>query len=289
MSRIDQAWRRASGSLNQNPEPELPAERGEQTEDAALQRYARETAARAPIEPPVPPPHRTIVAPRLPRPRQFGRPQVTFDRKLVVNEKAEPRAVQQYRRLAGALEEVQGQRRLKALMITSASACDGKTLTSANLALTFSETRGKRVLLIDGDVRQPSIHTLFRLPNTTGLSHVLRSDHGDVSFSQVTANLSVLTAGQPDLNTMSALTSDRMQDLVEQFASQFDWVLIDAAPVGFMVDSSLLARITGAVVFVIGAESTPYPLVQRALYALGPEFVVGTVLNRVADDCIQGM
>jgi protein-tyrosine kinase len=289
MSRIDQAWRRASGSLNQNPEPELPAERGEQTEDAALQRYARETAARAPIEPPVLSPHRTIVAPRLPRPRQFGRPQVTFDRKLVVNEKAEPRAVEQYRRLAAALEEIQGQRRLKALMITSASACDGKTLTSANLGLTFSETRGKRVLLIDGDVRRPSIHTLFRVPNTSGLSHVLRSDHGDVSFSQITANLSVLTAGEPDLNTMSALTSDRMQDLVEQFAGQFDWVLIDAAPVGFMADSPLLARITGAVLFVIGAESTPYPLVQRALYALGPEFVVGTVLNRVADDYIQGM
>ena len=85
---------------------------------------------------------------------------------------------------------------------------------------------------------------------------------------------------------MAKLTSARMQALLEEAAASFDWVLLDAPPVGLMPDASLLARLTNAVVFVIAAGSTPYALVERAIADLGRECVIGTVLNRVDEDTI---
>jgi Mrp family chromosome partitioning ATPase len=117
---------------------------------------------------------------------------------------------------------------------------------------------------------------------------VLLTESNDIPLLRISANLSVLPAGHPDVTTSAALTSDRMEDLVDQLAPQFDWILLDAAPVSFMPEAELLARMTGAVLFVIRAGSTPYPLVERAIAALGPDWVVGTVLNRVATDDIPG-
>ena len=98
---------------------------------------------------------------------------------------------------------------------------------------------------------------------------------------QVSELLSVLPAGQ--LDQPMALTSDRMRALLEESAATFDWVLLDAAPVGSMPDAQLLARLTRAVLFVIAAHSTPHALVTRAIGELGPECVIGTVLNCVED------
>jgi non-specific protein-tyrosine kinase len=191
----------------------------------------------------------------------------------------------QYRQLAAAVQQLQTDGGLRTLMVTSALPNDGRTLTVANLALTLSEA-ARRVLLIDADIRQPSLHTLFKLPNACGLSDVLLSERNDLALLQVSPNLSVLPAGRPDLNTIAALTSDRMEDLLEHLSAQFDWILLDAAPVWSMPDARLLARLTGAVLFVIGAGSTPYPLVEKAIATLGAESVVGTVLNRVVNENI---
>jgi capsular exopolysaccharide synthesis family protein len=198
----------------------------------------------------------------------------------VVSGTAAPVAVEQYRRLAGTLHELQVEQGLKTLMVTSALPKEGKTLTVVNLALTLSESCRRRVLLIDADLRRPFIHEVFRLPNATGLNDVLSSGRGDLPFLQVSEHLSVLPAGHSD-QPMAGLTSDRMRVLLEQSAATFDWVLLDAAPVGFMPDAQLLARLTRAVLFVIAAHSTPQLLVSRAIAELDPECVVGTLLNCV--------
>jgi capsular exopolysaccharide synthesis family protein len=284
MSRIDQAWRQVSDPLIHDPEI---AARGEEPSEAVLHQYPGEGGPSRPqAEPPDPLPFRIVAAPRTAERGQFAPLHTAFERKLVVSGKASPLAVVQYRQLAAALQELQAERGLKTLMVTSALPNDGRTLTAANIALTLSETGARRVLLIDADVRRPSLHTLFRLPNACGLSDVLLSEHDDLALLQVSANLSVLPAGRPDLNTIAALTSDRMEDLLEHLSGEFDWILLDAAPVWFMPDAQLLARMTGAVLFVIGAGSTPYPLVAKAIAAVGPESVVGTVLNRVVDENI---
>jgi capsular exopolysaccharide synthesis family protein len=281
MSRVDEAWRRASSLAAHSAGMAAHAQRFEEPDHAVLQHYPRE--ARAPIVPDITPdrwPHRTILAPRTGDRHQLASPPAEFEHKLVVSERAAPIAVEQYRRIAGALHELQVDHGVKTLMVTSAAPDEGKTLTVANLALTLSGSCGRRVLLVDADLRRPQLHELFRLPNATGLSDLLRSERSEIPVLKVTEHLSILTAGQSD-QPMAALTSDRMRVLLEQFSSTFDWVLFDAAPVGFMPDAHLLSRLTGAVLFVIAAQSTQHALVSRAIAGLDPQRIVGIVLNSV--------
>ncbi|MGB2717910.1 MAG: CpsD/CapB family tyrosine-protein kinase [Vicinamibacterales bacterium] len=216
----------------------------------------------------------------------LGPTDAAFEGKLVIGETAPPLCVEQYRRLAAAMHELQQERDLKTLMVTSALPREGKTLTVTNLALTLSNSYARRVLLIDADLRRPSVHEVLNLPNTTGLSEALRSDRVELPLRRVSPMLTVLTAGKADDNPMALLTSERMQRLLEESAARFDWVLLDAPPVGFMPDAGLLAGITRAILFVISAGSTPYQLVQRATAELGRDCIVGTVLNRIEDQNI---
>lgn len=282
MSRVDEAWTRAAGAVAAGGGIAPRVERFETADPSALHHYPKEP--RSPAAPTMAPTERwsqrAVVAPRTGERRQLGPLPQIVERKLVVSEHAMPIAVEQYRRIAGALHELQDEQGLKTLMVTSAAPNEGKTLTVANLALTLSESCSRRVLLIDADLRRPQIHEMFRLPNSCGLSDFLRSDRSDAALLELSEHLSVLPAGQSD-EPMAALTSDRMRTLLEQFSSDFDWILVDAAPVGFMPDAQLLSRLTRAVLFVIAAHSTPYSLISRAIAALDPERVVGVVLNGV--------
>jgi Mrp family chromosome partitioning ATPase len=96
----------------------------------------------------------------------------------------------------------------------------------------------------------------------------------------------VLPAGRVGSNPLGALTSERMRKLVAEAATVFDWVLLDAPPVGLMPDASLLVSLTQGVVFVIAAGSTPHALIERAIAEVGRENIIGTVLNQVAAENI---
>jgi len=283
MSRVHDALTQARAQAPATTGSSLPAQ---STGSSALDQYAHETARPASTDAGDASSVRAVAAPWSGARQKLGPLDPEIAGRLVVGKAADPVAVEQYRRLAGALHELQVERGLKSLLVTSALPGDGKTLTIANLALTLSESYERRVLLIDADLRRPSLHHVFKLPNASGLSDVLRSGRGDVPVLQVSKYLSVLPAGRPDQNPMARLSSDRMQSLLEQTAADFDWVLLDAVPVGLMPDARLLAGLTRAVLFVIGAGSTPYPLVARAIAEIGQECIVGTVLNRVAPDQI---
>ena len=207
--------------------------------------------------------------------RPIGRCRSKAGRQAGDQQGAPPISVEQYRRLAGAVHGLQVDRGLKTLMVTSSLPNEGKTLTVTNLALTLSESYKRRVLL---DRRRPSQAVDPRPVQDSeydgaGRGPALRARRraapAAVDEPQPAAG------GRPDANPMAGLTSDRMRALLEQFNQDFDWVLLDAAPVGFMPDAQLLASVTGAVLFVIAAGSTPYSLVQRAVAELGPECVVG--------------
>ena len=164
-------------------------------------------------------------------------------------------------------------------MVTSAVPREGKTLTATNLALTLSGLYGRRVLLIDADLRRPSVHELLRLPNRIGLGALLRADLAPLPLVDVSPQLSVLVAGPPDASPMAALASTRMKSVLEDAGTRFDWVIVDTPPVGLLPDANLIARWVDGVLLVIAARVTHYRAVQDALALLGPERVVGTVLN----------
>jgi protein-tyrosine kinase len=190
-------------------------------------------------------------------------------------------SLEQYRRLAAALHEAQAEGGLKTVMLTSAVPHEGKTLTAINLALTLSEAYERRVLLIDADLRAPSVHSVLSVTNRRGLAEALADERLELPVVEVSARLSVLTAGRPGRTPLAGLSSPRMGVVLEECGRRFDWVLIDTPPVGVLPDAQLLARLVGAVIVVIGAGKTPAATVERTIAELGPECIIGTVLNRV--------
>jgi len=227
-------------------------------------------------------PPRPIAAPRAPSTGQLGSLDPSLDGKLVGSPNTPPIVIEQYRRLAASLRELQVDTGLKTIMVTSAMPREGKTLTVTNLALTLSTSYRRRVLLIDADLRRPSVHEVFRLPKTVGLSEALRSGSRP-HFLELSPLLSVLPAGELEGDPLSALTSGRLPELVDHCTTAFDWVLFDAPPVGLMPDGNVLARLTKAVVFVIAAGITPHQMIQRAISEIGRDLIVGTVLNRIEE------
>jgi protein-tyrosine kinase len=187
---------------------------------------------------------------------------------------------EQYRRLAATLYHTQVAGGLKVVMIASAVAGEGKTLTAANLALTLSESYRRNVLLIDGDLRRPSLHTVFRMESTPGLSDGLIAEHTKMPLHRLTEHLTLLTAGRPTSDPMAALISSRMQRLIREARETFEWIIIDTPPVGLMTDANLMAAMADGAIVVVKAGSTPYHLVHRAVDALGRDRLLGVVLNR---------
>lgn len=299
MSRVDEALRRVAAAPGMAATGPQVAERpAEQWDRSVLEHYPHEEGA--PLDPPASPgSNLSPVSPvssvemRVRPPADYGRfsdcvvsPRFSeaYEGKLVANGSAPPPSVEQYRRLAATLHHLQVEQGLKRLMVSSAVPQEGKTLTVVNLAMTLSESYRRRVLLIDADLRRPSIHDVFGISNRYGLLDALRPEPRKLQFSRVSPMLWVLPAGAPDANPMEALASDRMERFLDEVGSSFDWILLDAPPVGLIADAGLLARLTRAVILVIGAGSTPYALVEKVVAELGREHIIGTVLNRIDGD-----
>jgi capsular exopolysaccharide synthesis family protein len=204
--------------------------------------------------------------------------------RLAVAPTVNPVLVEQFRRLAATLYHAQTNNNLKVVMVTSATAGDGKTMTAVNLALTLSESYKRKVLLVDTDLRRPSISNISNIAPKVGLSDGLKSEtEQKLSVFQLTDTLTLLPAGRPDPDPMSGLTSPRMRRIVDEAASRFDWVILDAPPVGPVADANLLAAIADAVLLVVRAGVTRFEDVQKATEALGRERIFGVVLNGVEE------
>jgi len=189
-------------------------------------------------------------------------------------------AIEQYRKLGAALHEAQHERGMRSLLCTSALMGEGKTVTASNLALTLSESYRRRVLLIDADLRRPQIHAMFGIPNLSGLRDALAAtEDTKLAIQQVTARLSVVTAGHASSDPMSGLTSARLREVIEEARNKFDWVIVDTPPVLILPDARVLVSTVDAVLFVVRANSTPFRTVLRAVDVIKRERIFGTVLN----------
>jgi capsular exopolysaccharide synthesis family protein len=200
--------------------------------------------------------------------------------RLVVSRAADWVLVEQFRRLAATLHQAQSAGNIKTVMVTSATPGDGKTLTAINLALILGESYGRRVLLIDADLRRPSIRDVSHAPDVVGLSDGLKAKTEQrLTVMQITRNLTLLPAGRPDPDPMSGLTSPRMRRILDDAADRFDWVILDAPPVGTVADGSLLAGMVDGALLVVRAGHTQCPMAIKAIEAIGRERILGVVLN----------
>ena len=193
----------------------------------------------------------------------------------------------------------------RTVAVTSAQPLEGKTTTACNLAMVLT-SGGARVLLIDGDMRRPSVHTVFGLRNGIGLSNVLAGQNGlgEAIHRTEDPKLHIMPAGHVPPNPAGLLASAEMVDLLHRLVNQpverhtrtaggrsgdisdlgpFDWVIIDTPPVLAVTDAVTLMPSVSGLVFVLGAEMTRLGAAERALNLLraaGPADM-GLVLNRV--------
>jgi capsular exopolysaccharide synthesis family protein len=162
---------------------------------------------------------------------------------------------------------------------------EGKTTTAVNIAMALA-VGGQRVLLVDADMRRPSVHKALRMSNDRGLSQLLAGQARMREVVQRThdPNLLCITAGRTPANPSELLASDRMRALLSGLESgPFDWIIIDTPPVLAVTDAVILAPLVGAMVFVIGAEMTRWRLAERAVETLlnsNPRNVFA-ILNKV--------
>jgi protein-tyrosine kinase len=197
--------------------------------------------------------------------------------------------VEEYRKLSASLHQAQNEHGLQVLIVASAVPGEGKSLTAANVALTLTTSYSRRVLLIDADLRRPSLHSLFRAPVTSGLSEGLDAAiAARVTAIQLSSLLALLPAGRPVENPVPLLTSQRMAELIRDARQHFDWIVIDTPPVGLLTDANLLTKEADAALLVIHANRTPYPLVQKAIQAVGKAKIFGVVMNRLDANATVG-
>ena len=172
---------------------------------------------------------------------------------------------------------------LKTMIVTSAEPGEGKTTTISNLAIVFAQS-GKKVLLLDGDLRKPSVHRVFRLYNTTGLSDLLLGqidDAKEVIQRIDEVGVDVIPAGKnPDTPT-ELISSPRMRELLDWLTMRYDLVLIDTPPLLPVTDSQVFSTFVDGVLLVIRSGKARREHVKKAkslLDHVGAK-VIGVVLN----------
>ncbi len=186
-----------------------------------------------------------------------------------------------FRRVQTNLRYLDPGTEIKSLVVSSATAAEGKTATAINLALAVAE-KGTSVLLVDADLRRPALADLLGLESRVGLTTILI---GRATLEEVTRpwghkNLHVLASGEVPPNPSQLLDSEALRDLVEQAVHDYDLVIFDTAPCLPVVDASVLARATDGVLMVVGLRKARRQHVREALESL--EAVGAHVLGIVA-------
>ena len=191
-----------------------------------------------------------------------------------------------YRRLRTNLEFARLDKPLRTLLVTSAGPDEGKSTTLANLAVSIAQA-GRRVILVDSDLRHPQLHEIFDLDNQEGLTTFARQESEDISLRESGVNgLRLLTAGPLPGIPVDLIASPGMEALIAALRQQADIVLFDAPPVVTVTDAAVLASKVDGVLLVVNAVRTRREYAQRAQALLEKVHarLVGVVLTNVPHD-----
>jgi capsular exopolysaccharide synthesis family protein len=208
-----------------------------------------------------------------------------LERRLVAAFAPQSLAAEQYRSLRTRVRQAENGRSIRSIVITSPNKGDGKSLTAANLALTMAQEFSQRVLLVDADLRRPSIHRLFGINDVPGLSDVLMGvtalDDALVTIPE--HHLAILPAGMIPTHPAELLGSTSMRRTLDTLRTRFDRILIDMPPVGPLADVSIASGMVDGLLMIVRAGVTPKPAIERALSGLDLSKVLGLVLNDAGD------
>jgi len=207
--------------------------------------------------------------------------------------------VEQFRSLRSRIFELRAQTPLlKSILISSGLSQEGKSFVAANLAFSLARHKKSSVLLIDGDLRRCSLHTLLGCEAEPGLAEYLagkanvldvmqraaeRVDDGALSRTQALANLTFIAGGHGGDQAADLTGSRRFAELIAAVAPSFDWIVVDSSPVIPVSDAVNLARACDGVLLVARGGVTQFTVAQRAQSELRASKILGFVLNAVKD------
>lgn len=240
-----------------------------------------------PETPPAPKPPRAPLFRRLWPKRSAEEGAADFNKRRISLLQPDSYVAEQFRALRGRIDALETpERRIRTIAMTSALPGEGKTTAAINLALVTALSLGRRVLLIDCDLRRPRVHSALGLRPKAGLAEVL---HGDATFEEAVvraegADLDVLAVRDRPVNPSELLGSPGMRDLIAAVAKRYDRVILDTPAALGLPDAKAVGDQCDGLVMVVRADKTRQEDVQSVLEILGRSRVLGVVLNGTSVD-----
>lgn len=200
---------------------------------------------------------------------------------ITIADKSSPIA-EQYRTIRTNIQFASADRKIQTIVVTSSGPSEGKSTTAANIAVVFANS-GQRVLLVDADMRQPTIHKTFGLTNEVGLSKVLSSNNSVLEMSRpsIVDNLFILTSGPKPPNPSELLGSTRMDQVIEEARHLYDVIIFDMPPVVTVTDAQIMASKADGTLLVVRENVTRKDALTKAkdLLEMVQAKVLGVVYN----------
>ncbi len=195
---------------------------------------------------------------------------------------------EEFRTLRSRLYHAREKSPLKKLLITSALPKEGKSFTAANLAQVLVRQHGRRVLLIDGDLRGPRLHMMLGTTSSPGLADYLQGRCDEFSIMQrgPMENLFFVPSGQEISDPAELVSNGRLKLLLQRVEALFDWIIIDSPPAVPVSDASVLAKACDGVLMVVRSNTTPTDMARRARLEFPDDALVGVVLNGTNADAM---
>jgi protein-tyrosine kinase len=259
-------------------------------------------AQAAAIAPAIAPPHRPITdpppvdrsesrvwtptSPAAERAPARDLQELKIDHHLVAALAPQSLAAEQYRSLRTRISRAENGRAVRTIIVTSPAKGDGKSLTAANLALTMAQEYQHRVLLMDADLRRPTLHQLFGLAEAPGLTDVLMGGATleDALVPLADYHLTILPSGVPATHPAELLGSAAMRRTLDALRTRFDRVILDMPPVSPLADVHIVAAMADGLLMIVRAGVTQKPAIERALAGLDASKVLGLVLNETGGE-----
>lgn len=207
---------------------------------------------------------------------------VEMKNNVLINSDPKSPVAEAYRTLRTNIEFSSIDKKLRTIVITSSGAGEGKSTTSINLAFAFVQS-GKKVLLLDADLRRPMLHKKFEITNQWGLSTVLIGEKILKDCTQIIEGLEILSSGPIPPNPSEMLGSTKMKSLLDNLKEHYDYIIIDSPPVGFVTDSALLAASADGTILTVAVEETEKKAASYAKLQLSRvnANILGVVLTKI--------
>lgn len=198
------------------------------------------------------------------------------------------RGAEEFRTLRSRLYHAREKTPLKKLLITSALPKEGKSFTAANLAQVLVRQHGRRVLLIDGDLRGPRLHMMLGTTSSPGLADYLQGRCDEFSIMQrgPLENLFFVPSGHEISNPAELVSNGRLKLFMQRVEALFDWIVVDSPPAVPVSDASVLAKACDGVLMVVRSNTTPTDMARRARLEFPEDALVGVVLNGTDADAM---